>query len=134
MFVSSTNVLALPLAQATIVTNNNEDWIDSFDYRVGPPVDDPSTAPPLDLTGIKFTMMARRQPDDAEVIVLASTEQGTIMIGPPPDSNFLIIDVPLATMRTRAPGIYVADMVAADEVYQRTIMQIELTIIDGITK
>jgi hypothetical protein len=134
MQTSDTNVLALPLAEVVITTDTNEDWIDSFDFRVGPPVVDPSTAPPLDLTGINFTLMARRQADDPEVIVLAATEEGTLLIGPPPDTNFLIIYVPLTTMKTRAPGSYVADMVAADDVYQRTIMHIALTLNDGITK
>ena len=132
MAASNTNVLAIPQAQASIATGTNEDWLDTFEYLCSGTADDPG--PPLDLRGISFELMVRRNPDDAEVIVWASSADNTIQIGASPDWNFLIINVPLATMRTRTPGIYNADMVARDAVYQRVIMTIDLEIVDGITK
>jgi hypothetical protein len=129
MAVSNTNVLALPLAAATISTGTNEDWIDAFEYLTGD-----TTPQPLDLRGINFQLMVRLAPDDHEVIVWAQTADGTIQIGATPDFNFLIINVPLAVMKTRAPGTYVGDMIANDALWTRTVMTIDLEIVDGITK
>jgi hypothetical protein len=129
MTITSTNVLALPLAQATIATGNNEDWIDAFEYVTGD-----ATPLPLDIRGINFQLIVRRFPDDPEVIVWASTEDNTIQVGTTPNYNFLIINVPYSTMKTRTPGTYVADMLASDGTWQRRVMNINLQIVDGVTK
>jgi hypothetical protein len=129
MPVSTTNVLALPLAQASISTGTNEDWIDAFEYQTGD-----TTPLPLDLRGINFQLMVRRNPDDHEVIVWAQTADGTIQVGATPDYNYLIINVPVSVMQTRIPGTYVGDMIANDLLWTRTVMSIDLEIVDGITK
>jgi hypothetical protein len=127
--VSTTNVLALPLAQASIETGTNEDWIDAFEYLTGD-----TTPQPLDLRGINFQLMIRRDPDDPEVILLAQTADGTIQVGATPDYNFLIINVPVAIMKLKQPGDYIGDMIANDALWTRTVMTIDLTIVDGVTK
>jgi hypothetical protein len=129
MSVTSTNVLALPLAAASVLTGNNEDWIDAFEYLTG---DTPGQ--PLDLRGISFQLMVRRQPGLPEVIVWASTADNTIQIGATPNYNFLIINLPITLMNTKEAGSYVADMIASDELYQRRVMTIDLTVVEGITK
>jgi hypothetical protein len=131
MAISTTNVLALPLAEADIASSNNEDWIDAFEYLAGENV---NTADRLDLRGISFELMVRRAADNHEVVAWASTADGTIQLGTTPDSNVLIINVPFEQMRTRAPGVYVADMIARDAVYQRRVMIINLEIVEGITR
>jgi hypothetical protein len=134
MTVTATNVLALPLAEASIFTGNNEDWLEAFEYLAGGDGSDPSPGDPLDLRGINFQLMVRRAPDDPEVVLWASTDDGTIQVGAPPDSNVLIINVPLATMTTRNAGLYVADMIARDADFQRRIMTIDLEVVEGITR
>jgi hypothetical protein len=128
--ISHTNVLSIPLARAIIDVSTNENWIDSFAYYAG--TDD--TFPPLDLRGISFQLMARRSPTDPEVIVWAQSSDGTLQVGPTPDFNYLVINVSLEVMKTRAPGVYVADMIAFDGTYQRKIMEIALTIDEGIAR
>lgn len=129
----STNVLAIPLAQMTVQTGTNEDWIDSILYVVGPePID--SGTPQLDLRGINFEMEVRRTPTDHEVILSASIDEGTLAIGPAPDFGYLLIMVPEAEMITKVPGTYVADIVASADGYIRRTMLIDLTIVEGVTK
>jgi hypothetical protein len=129
------NVLALPLVQLSVVTGTNEDWVDSIKYLVDPQDGtlEPDM-PQLDLTGIIFEMEVRRQATDSEVILAASTTDGTIMIGMPPDFGFLIIAVPLAEMQNIVAGSYVADVTGRDEYNTRTTLQIALTIVEGVTK
>lgn len=129
----STNVLAIPLAEITVITGTNEDWIDSILYVVGPgPVDE--NTPQLDLRGIEFAMEVRRASSEHEVILDASTEEGTLAIGPPPDFGYLLILIPEAEMITKLPGVYVADIVAKADGFSRRTMLINLTIVEGITR
>jgi len=67
-------------------------------------------------------------------VLAASTANGTIKIGAPPDFGFLIISVPIAEMRTQLAGEYVGDIVGHDELYTRVVAQISLNIVEGITK
>jgi hypothetical protein len=130
------NVLALPLVQITVETGNNEDWVDSIKYVVDPAdgTTDVTTFPQLDLRGITFEMEIRRQASDHEVIFAASTDNGTIKIGVPPDFGFLIISVPSAEMQYHKAGDYVGDIVGHDDVNRRVTVRINLTIVEGITK
>ena len=125
-----TNILALPLAQATVETGTNEDWVDSIVFLVGP---EPTSAQ-LDLRGMKFEMEVRRNPSDHEVILTASTEDLKLGIGPAPDYGFLIISIPRSEMKTKMPGVYVADIIAYDAEHQRVCVQMDLTIVEGVTK
>jgi hypothetical protein len=126
------NLLAMPLVTMTIETGNNEDWIDSIKFLVQ--TTDP-VLPQLDIRGITFDMEIRRAVDEPEVVLAASTTNGTLIIGQPPDFGFLIISVPIAEMQNLAAQDYVGDIVGRDGVYTRTVIQIAtLTIFEGITK
>lgn len=125
------NVLALPLATAVIETGTNEDWVDSIVFVVG--VEDPS-APQLDLRGLSFEMEVRRARTDHEVILTATTENGRLLIGNPPDYGYLIISVPMDDMKTRAPDSYVGDIRASDGTVTRRCIDFTLTITQGITR
>jgi len=132
MTTPSTNLLAMPLVQMAVTTGNNEDWIDSICFLVNGT--DPDTDPQLDLTGINFLMEVRRAPQDHEVIIRASTDDGTLSIGAPPDFGFLIINVDHETMRQQGAGTYVADIIGSDALSVRRVVGIDLTIIEGITR
>lgn len=130
-----TNILALPLVSMTVETGSNEDWIDTLKFVV----DDGSSTdvnqlPQIDLRGITFEMEIRRAAPDHEVILSASTKDGTLIIGLPPDFGFLIINVPLVTMSTKQPGAYVGDIRGSDDVNSRVCAQITLSITEGITR
>src|ERR1700744_5037582 len=94
-----TNVLALPLVQVTALTGNNEDWIDSLLYVAPAEGQDPALAPQVDLRGIEFDMVVRVNPGDAEVILAASTVDGTLSIGTPPNYGYLFINISRETMK-----------------------------------
>jgi hypothetical protein len=131
MTTSTTNILSLPLAQATIVTGTNEDWIDSFVYIA----DDGTANPPqIDLHGIRFEMEIRRAADDSEVILQASTDNQSLAYGVAPDVGYLFINISHDSMVTREPGIYVGEIVAMDAFYQRRTILIDLTIVEGIAR
>ena len=131
----STNLLAMPLVQMVVATGTNEDWVDSIKFLVddgsGAPVD---TLPQLDLRGIAFEMEVRRVAPDHEVILSASTENGSLIIGDPPDFGYLLINVSLDEMKIQEPADYVADIIGSDAEFQRVIAKITLTIVEGITR
>jgi hypothetical protein len=132
---TSSNVLALPIAAAEIETGTNEDWVDDLTYLVDNGSGDPTTMSQIDLRGLAFKMSIRRAPKDHEVVIKASTDDGTIAVGFPPNFGILILYVPLATMKTIEAGGYVGDIVAIDPVgLQRRILTIDLTVVEGITR
>lgn len=127
----STNILAMPLVRLTIETGNNEDWIDSLKYVA----DDGSADPPqLDIRGITFMMEVRRRPEDHEVVISASSADGTISVAPDPDFGVLVIDVPDDIMKLKKAGAYVGDVLATDAEFARVVVQFDLTIVEGKTK
>jgi hypothetical protein len=127
----TTNLLAMPLVTLTVVTGTNEDWIDSIKFVV----DDGSTDPPqLDLTGIQFDMEVRRLPPDNEVILRASTTDGTLAVGAAPDFGFLLINVDHEQMKIIRPDNYTADIVGTDGDTIRRCIIIDLEIALGITR
>jgi hypothetical protein len=129
------NVLALPLVQVAVETGNNEDWVDSIKFVVDTGEGlAPEDLPQLDLRGITFEMEVRRQATDREVIFAASTDNGTIKIGTPPDFGFLIISVPYIEMQNHKAGEYVADIVGHDDLYRRVAIRVDLEIVEGVTK
>ena len=121
----------MPLADMVIDTGTNEDWLDSIMYVV---TDGSADPPQLDLRGIAFTMEVRRNPDDHEVIIRASTATGELVIGPYPDFGWLVINVPHDTMKTKFAGAYVGDIIADDGNFQRRCITFDLNIIEGITR
>jgi hypothetical protein len=131
----TTNVLALPIVQVSIETGNNEDWVDSIKFVIddgtGMAID---AMPQLDIRGITFEMEVRRQPGDAEVVLAASTDTGTLFIGAPPDYGFLVINISLAEMQNMVAGVYIADIIGRDAFSQRRAVNITLTVDEGITR
>src|SRR5262245_49477154 len=129
----ATNLLAMPLVNVIVVTGNNEDWLDSIKYVVDDGGGDLDAMPQLDLTGIQFDMEVRRLPPDAEVIIRASTKDGTLAVGQSPNTGFLLINVPHAVMKYQRPDNYVADIVGSDGDNVRRIVEIALEIVYGLT-
>jgi len=127
-----TNLLAVPLVKLTVETGNNEDWVDSVKFVVG--VGDPDTLPQLDLRGITFEMEIRYLSQGHEVVLDGTTADGTLQIGTPPDFGFFIFNIPLAEMQLLRAGTYIGDVVGRDASHTRVCMQIDLTIVEGVTK
>jgi hypothetical protein len=135
MPTTPTNILALPVVQAVIDTGNNEDWVDTILYLVDDGSGDPTGMPQLDLRGIDFLMEIRRASGDNEVIIEASTLDGTMAVGAPPNFGFLIIYVPLDdVMQYKEAGSYIGDIIAFDGAFQRRCCTIDLNIIEGVTR
>ena len=123
----ATNILILPLAQVTVTTGNNEDWIDSFQFVQ----DDEIT--PVELTGIAFSMEVRHLSSDNEVWVRGSTDDGLLSVGGSGDS-FLLIKIPYDMMKEVAPDDYVGDIVADADGIKRVVVQLAITVFQGITR
>src|SRR5215471_13748847 len=123
-----TNVLSIPKIGMVVITGTNEDWIDSICYLVG------DTEKQLDLRGIRFEMSIRRRPAEHEVILHATTANRWLTVAPFPNVGFLLLNVPLAEMKTKLPGNYVADVVARNGIYNRRIIEMDLQIVQGITR
>lgn len=132
--VVTTNLLALPLLALIVETGNSEDWIESIKYIVDESTDSPETNPQVDLRGIDFEMEVRRTTKAHEVVLTASSSDGSIAIGEPPDYGFLIINVGFDEMKELSAGDYVADIRGKDDRYTRICIQIALTVFDGITR
>jgi hypothetical protein len=127
----TTNLLAMPLVNLTVITGTNEDWIDSILFLA----DDGSGDPPqLDLTGISFAMEVRHTTPEHEVVIRASTADGTLMVGVPPNYGYLLIKIPHELMLTVVPNQYVADIVGWDDVSQRRCITIDLEVAYGVTR
>jgi hypothetical protein len=125
------NILAMPLVELSVETSNNEDWIDSIVYYV----DTGDVTPPqLDLRGIIFEMEIRRSELEHEVLLSASTENGTLKIGTPPDFGFFLFNIPVTQMSNFIAGSYVGDITGRDTFYTRQIAKVALTVTEGITK
>jgi len=128
---SDTNILALPLATTEFVTGTNEDWIDSLVFLIDT---DDITGPQLDLRGMDFELELRRLPPDHTVVAHASTKDGTLVIGSPPDFGYLTINMPVEIMSTLKPDDYVGDIVAIDNEFKRRTILFDLTLDWGITR
>lgn len=129
----SSNLLAMPLVGMSVITGTNEDWIDSIEYLVDNG-GDISTFPQLDLTGIVFEMEVRRIAPEPEVIIRASTENGTLAVGEAPNYGFLLINVPHLTMEYIRPGNYVGDITGMDQGAIRRCVVFDLEVQYGITR
>jgi len=127
----STNLLALPLTHVKFEVGNNEDWIDTLAYLVR---SDSTPLPQMDLRGINFLLEVRRSAEDYEVILSASTADGSLYVGSPPNVGYLIWYVPLSVMQYIAAADYVGDVVGSDGEFERTVMTLDLTVREGISK
>jgi hypothetical protein len=129
------NLLAMPLVTLAVTTGTNEDWISSVKYVVddgsGVPTEE---LPQFDLTGINFNMEVRRRAEDHEVVIRASSANGEIAIGEPPDFGFLLINVPYEKVKDLNAADYVADIVGIDEISQRRVVIINIELAQGITR
>jgi hypothetical protein len=130
----ATNILALPLAIVTCETSNNQDWLQNFKYVVNDGSTNTDLMPQFDLRGIKFEMEIRRASTDHEVLIHATTENRQIAIGAYPNYGYLLFNIPVEDMLKQLPGVYVADCIAKADGYARKIMDITLTVDDGVTK
>jgi hypothetical protein len=125
------NILALPLVQISVITGTNEDWVDSLLFLVSAEGDPDEQ---LDLTGITFDMEVRRLPDDNQVTIRASTKDGTLKIGEPPNHGFLIINISHEQMKIIEPGNYIGDIIGSDEIAIRRCVLVDLEIVEGLTR
>jgi hypothetical protein len=134
MPLARTNILALRTAIMEIETGNNEDWIDIIKYLVDDDSGDINQMPQLDLRGIDFEMEIRRRAENHEVVIRASTAEGTMAIGAAPNYGYLIIYVPLSTMQSQDAQSYVGDIRASDGNFSRVCAQFDLSVVQGITR
>jgi hypothetical protein len=132
----TTNILALPLAQMSMLTGNNEDLIESVLFTIGGTGSLTTGVPAdqLDLRGIDFDMYVRRSATDNEVLMTASTDDLTLSVGAFPNVGFLLFYITRDQMKLRLPGTYVADVVASADNYTRRCLVINMTIVEGITR
>lgn len=128
----ATNVLGIPLVAMSVTTGNNEDWIESISYLIGPEGATPTEQ--MDLRGIDFELEIRRRADDHEVIMNASTINHRMAVGAFPNYGYLLLYVPVGDMKTKSAGNYVADVVATADGYTRKIIDMTLSIVEGVTK
>lgn len=124
-----TNILAIPLAHATILTGTNEDWIDCIAYHVGD-----VNGPQLDIRGINFELELRRQAPDHEVILHATTADGEVTVGASPNVGFLIFYVKEEVMEKCEANTYVGDVRASDGQFERVILTMDFQLIQGVTR
>ena len=119
----------MPLAVMSVRTGTNEDWVEAIKYVVGV-----ETGPQLDLRGISFSMEVRRNAPDHEVILHGSTDDGKLAVAAAPDVGFLLFFIPYSDMVDKVAGDYVADVVGTDDTFSRVVIQMNLTIVKGITR
>ena len=130
----SSNLLAMPLVAMSVFTGTNEDWVDSIKFVVDDGSGVETDYPQLDLNGISFLMEVRRDPPDIEVVLRASTDDGTLMIGAPPEYGYLIINIPQAMMKDLRPGGYVADIIGRDGTHVRRTIVVTLQVTYGVSR
>jgi hypothetical protein len=123
----ATNILILPLAQITVITGNNENWLDSLQYV------EFDGLTPVDLTGISFLMEMRHLGPDVEVFVRGSTEDGKLVVGGT-NNSFLLINIPHEEMKEVPAQEYVADITANADGYTRVIAQLTVAVFQGVTR
>jgi len=127
------NLLALPLILLEVQTGNNEDWIDTVKYVA--PVDGNDLDPAqVDLRDIYFEMEIRRALGNHEVVLSANSDDGSLSVGVPPDYGYFVFYILADYMKHQVPGDYIGDVVGRDDKFSRKIMQLQLTIVEGVTK
>jgi hypothetical protein len=126
------NVLAIPLAHVVMDAYTNEDWVDSLVYYVTNSDGQPIAQ--MDLRGTIFEVMLRRRAPDNEVILGGSSLTGTLTVGVAPNWGHLIFYFSRRLMGRLWPGQYVGDVIARDDRFERTVLTIDLTVIQGISR
>lgn len=131
----ASNILAMPFVIMSVTTGTNEDWIDSIKYVVDDGGGDPDDMPQLDLNGIVFFMEVRRTVEDKEVVIRASSQDGTLDIGDSPNFGYFFITIEHSVMKYILPGTYIADVVGIDAAgVERRLIEITLNLVEGITR
>lgn len=131
---SPTNLLAMPSVDITVITGNNEDWIDSVVFLVDDGSGNVAGMSQLDLTGIQFDMELRANVPDNEVYIRASTTDNTLRIGDPPEFGYLIIGISHETMKMIPAGTFIGDIVGTDSMSVRRVIGIDLQVVEGVTR
>ena len=88
----------------------------------------------MDLRGINFEMEIRRAPEEHEVVLSASTADGSLTVGAPPNVGYLIWYLPTEIMQYIRAGQYVGDVRGNDGTFERTFLLVNLTVREGVTK
>lgn len=101
-----TNILLLPKWQASLVMTTNADFRESFAFVAGDEVD----AAPIDISGIAFRLMARRDRGDPVVAFIGSTDDGRLVNHGV--TGVLEMRLPASLFAALPPGDYVADILA----------------------
>lgn len=131
-----TNLFAMPLVSMNVQTGTNEDWISAIKYIVDsstispPPPEDPQ----LDLRGIRFEMEVRPTVPSNDVVLTASTDDGTLTIGMDPDFGFFLFHLPHETMIEMFPGPYSGEVRGTDGFGTRRVIEIVLEIVQGVVR
>lgn len=131
-----TNLFAMPLVTMTVQTGANEDWVSAIRYTVDastmdpPPLEDPQ----LDLRGIRFEMEVRPTVPSHDVVITASTDDGSLTIGFEPDYGFFLFRVPWAVMQKQFPGHYAGEVRGTDAFGTRRVIVVELEIVEGVVR
>ena len=107
--MAETNILLLPRWQAALVMTTNADFRESFAFVSGDAVD----AAPIDISGIAFRLMARRDRGDPVVALVGSTDDGRLVNHGV--TGVLEMRLPAAALAALHPGDYVADILAEAE-------------------
>jgi hypothetical protein len=121
----ATNILYMPVVAMTMTVGTNEDWLDGLEYQ-----DLQSPPQPIMLDGIDFEMELRSNPPAATVVLLASTDNGLIVIY---DNTWQLL-VPATTMLLLPPADYVFDMLGRADGYTRQLASGTVTVVQGITR
>lgn len=126
----------MPLVTLNVQTGTNEDWVSAIRYTVDPAtIDPPPLEPPqLDLRGIRFEMEVRPTVPSHDVVITASTDDGSLTIGFEPDYGFFLFRVPHETMRQQFPGTYAGEVRGTDAFGTRRVIVVDLEIVEGVVR
>jgi hypothetical protein len=127
--------MMIPRFELSVETGNNEDWIDIIQYYWRAQfLDYMVPDEQIDLRAFTFDMHLRREPRDREIIVEATTINQRLSIGAEPNIGTLCIYVPEHVMEIKIPGEYVGDIRARTKNFTRVIMNVTLTLRNGLTR
>jgi hypothetical protein len=79
-------------------------------------------------------MEVRHNVPDHEVIINASTSDGSLIVGPYPNYGWLIFNISVAIMSRQQPDAYVGDIVATDSLFSRRVITFNLDLVQGVTR
>ena len=127
-----TNLFAMPLVSMSVQTGTNEDWISAINYIVNDSAG--GFLSQLDLRGIRFEMEVRPTTPSHDVVITASTDDGTLTIGADPDCGFFLFHVPVIKMSMVFPGTYVGEVRGSDGFGMRRVIDVALEVVEGVVR